>query len=139
MKSMAMGAAACGLIVAAVGAAPGAASSPANPICEKVRTGMVCEQDPPGMLFDAVLGQPCRGMYPFYIFGRGPSGELVCRQDGARVGQFTEGVWAPRTQVLFGVQLPGFGCPSWLPGGAAAQTTDGRGLRCQDTSWIVYS
>ena len=139
MKSMAKGTVACVLIVAAVGTSPAAAGSPANPICEKVRTGMVCEQDPPGTQFDAALGQPCRGLYPFYLFGRGRSGELVCHQDGARVGQAMEGIWLARTQALFGVQLPGFGCPSWLPGGAAAQTNDGRGLLCEGTSWVVYS
>lgn len=138
MKSMVIGAAACGLIVAAVGITPSAAGSPANPMCEKVRTGMVCEADPPGMNFDAVLGQPCRGIYPVFIFGRGPSGELVC--EGAPVGRYGQGIWASRTQVLFGgSQQPGFGCPSWVPGGAAAQTGDGRALLCEGDTWVVYS
>lgn len=137
MKSILIPAVACGLITAAAGTTPAAAGSPANPICEKVRTGIVCEADPPGVKADAALGQPCRGLYPFYIFGRGPSGELVCQ--GAPVGRFGQGIWASRTQVLFGVQLAGFGCPSWVPGGAAAELGDGRALLCEGDSWVIYS
>src|SRR5262245_21247796 len=48
MRSAVPGGAACGLIVAAVGAAPAATGGPANPICETVRTGVVCEADPLG-------------------------------------------------------------------------------------------
>jgi hypothetical protein len=135
MKSMVVGAPACGLVVAALCIAPAAAGSPTNPICEKVRTGMVCETDPPGMNFDAALGLPCRGLYPYYIFGRGPGGDLICK--GQPVGQFGQGIWASRSQVLFGVQLPGFGCPSWVKGGAVAQTNDGRALFCEKDTWVV--
>lgn len=137
MKSGVIPALACALIAAAAGTAPNAAGAPANPVCERVRTGMVCEADPPGVAYDAVLGQRCGGMFPYYLFGRGPSGGLICA--GAPAGRFGDGIWASRTQVLFGVQLAGFGCPSWVPGGAAAQTGNGRALLCEGDTWVVYS
>ena len=139
MKPIAIPAVACAVIAVALGTSPAVAGSPTNQRCENVRTGMVCQADPPGMNFDAALGQTCRGVNPFYIFGRGRGGELVCRYDGLRFGQTGEGVWSPRTQMLFGVQQAGFGCPSWVPGGAAAETGDGRGLRCEGDTWVVWS
>lgn len=103
----------------------GSSTAAASPICEKVAGGMVCEQDPPGMHYDAVYLRQCSSNHR-YIFGRGPNGENLVCSGGGPGGP----VWGT-APTLFGVQQPGAACPSWLPGGAAAQTLDGIALICQ--------
>jgi hypothetical protein len=56
--------------VAAIGSAPAAAADPTNPICVKVVSGTICEQDVPGMHYDAVRGQPCANSNWHYIRAR---------------------------------------------------------------------
>ena len=110
----------------AMGSPPTSAlASPANPICEKVLGGTVCEQDPPGMHYNAVYLQQCNNNLR-YIFGRGADGgNLVCAGGGPGGP-----VWGS-APTLFGEQSPGGACPSWIPGGAAAQTPNGIALICQ--------
>jgi hypothetical protein len=117
-----------------VGYPAAAEASPANPICEKVLGGTICEQDPPGMHYEAVYLRGCTNFH-HNIFGRSLNGEnLVCAGGGP-----SGPVWNP-APTLFGEQLPGGACPSWLPGGAAAQTPDGLALVCQrGVGWTVNS
>lgn len=109
-------------------------ADPANPTCEQVLGGTVCEQDPPGMQYTATYFQPCNSAQR-YIFGRSSNGQnLVCSGGGPNGP-----IWG-QAPPLFGVQAPGAACPSWHPGGAAAQTSDGRALICQrGVGWTVNS
>jgi hypothetical protein len=122
------------LIVAVLGYPVVAQASPANPICEKVLGGTICEHDPPGMHYDAVYLRGCSSFHR-NIFGRSSNGENLVCAGGGPGGP----VWGP-APTLFGEQLPGGACPSWLPAGAAAQTPDGYALVCQrGVGWTVNS
>ena len=115
---------------------PVASSNPSNPQCEKVNGGTVCEEDPPGMHYDAVYLQPCDNLH-FYIFGRdAQSGDnLVCHWN-PNTGT---GIW-DRGITLFGVKRLGGACPSWISGVAAAQSLNGRALVCEwGNGWILNS
>lgn len=120
------------ITVAAIQSASAAAADPANPICVKVASGTICEQDVPGMHYDVVGRQPCINSNYHYIYGRGQNGETlacVAARDGVH------GVWS-QSAPLFGVQPVGGPCPSGI-GGAVAQAPDGRSLVCAEgQGWV---
>lgn len=108
--------------------------------CLNVSGAVVCQEDPPGMHYDAIPGKGCSNASQ-YIFGRGPDGEnLACSGYPP--------VWNSGP-LLFGRKSPGGPCPYNGPGSdvfrmpgepdvTAAQTSDGRPLICgRDGRWFL--